>query len=189
MISIVAYQSAWPAEFHSLAADLCAALGSLAGRIDHIGSTAVPGLAAKDIIDIQVTVADLSEPLELALTGAGYRRVLRIGQDHVPPGWKGDEAEWRKWFFKPAAGQRAVHVHVRMAGRANQRYPLLFRDYLRANPNAAAAYARVKIELAKHHPADIEAFCDIKDPVCDIIMCAAEAWATDTKWEISPAGR
>ena len=65
------------------------------------------------------------------------------------------------------AGRR-VNLHVRVAGRANQRYPLLFRDYLRANAVAREAYAEVKRELARLHPADVDAYYAIKDPVCDI---------------------
>jgi GrpB-like predicted nucleotidyltransferase (UPF0157 family) len=193
MITIISYQPRWPTQFVSLSDRLRDVLGNLALRIDHIGSTAVPGLAAKDIIDIQVTVAELAEPVEIALNEAQYQRVGRIERDHVPPGASADPVEWRKWFFKPAptlpAAHPQVHLHVRAAGCANQRYALLFRDYLRANREVATAYAHAKNAIANYHADDIEAYCDIKDPVCDIIMCGAEAWAERIHWEVGPADR
>ncbi|HVN54945.1 MAG TPA: GrpB family protein [Anaerolineaceae bacterium] len=187
MISIVPYQPIWPEEFLTIARPLRQALGDLALRIDHIGSTAVPGLAAKDRIDIQVTVPGLTEAVERALNRAGYERLEGITQDHVPPGEPSHPDEWGKWIFKPPENQRLTNVHVRVAGRPNQRYPLLFRDYLRANPAAAEAYARVKTALARYHAGDVVAYYDIKDPVCDIIFSAAEVWAAATGWLPGPS--
>ncbi len=77
-------------------------------------------------------------------------------------------------------------MHVRQAGRANQRYALLFRDYLRADPACAAAYGQVKVALARLHPNDQDAYYDVKDPVCDIIMAAAERWARETDYRQGP---
>ncbi len=182
MIVIVPYRNAWPAAFRVLAGALRDALGPLALRIDHIGSTSVPGLAAKDVIDIQVTVAALEEAVERAINATGYERVGRIGQDHVPPGSPADPVQWMKWMFMPR-DSREVHVHVRVAGRANQRYPLLFRDYLRGNLPAREAYAQIKRALARLHPDDKQAYYDVKDPVCDIIIAAAKCWAQATGWE------
>jgi len=78
MITIVPYNPAWPAEFRAIAAGLRQALGELALRIDHIGSTAVPGLRAKDIVDIQITVRSLDPEIERRLAAPGYRR--RMGR-------------------------------------------------------------------------------------------------------------
>src|SRR4029079_1192646 len=80
--------------------------------------------------------------------------------------------------------QRPTNVHVRVAGRPNQRYALLFRDYLRVHPAAAAGYADLKRQLAAYHPDDIQAYVNIKDPVCDVIMSAAEEWAARTGWGV-----
>lgn len=137
MISIVPYERHWPSEYVQLATALQLALGSLALRIDHIGSTAVPGLVAKNVIDIQVTVAGFSQALEDALGAVGYTRRTDITHDHAPPQWSGPPDAWEKWYFHPPANQRSTHLHVRVAGRPNQRYALLFRDYLRAHPAAA----------------------------------------------------
>lgn len=184
MIEIVPYSGDWPAEFAAVAASLCSALGDLAARIDHIGSTSVPGLAAKDIIDVQITIpADVAfEQIEAAMASAGYIQRHGICYDHRPPGMDGLEAEWEKRLFGPPASSRPANLHVRQAGRANQRYALLFRDYMRAHPVAAAAYAEVKRCLARYLPKDRPAYVEIKDPVCDVVMAAAEEWAAETSW-------
>jgi GrpB-like predicted nucleotidyltransferase (UPF0157 family) len=186
MIIIVPYRPEWPHEFALIGSTFRQALGDLALRIDHIGSTSVPGLAAKDVIDIQITVLDLDHPVERALQRVGYSRLDGDRHDHVPPGQPELSGEWTKWMFKPPDGQRRANVHVRLAGRLNQRYPLLFRDYLRMHPPVAEAYAQVKTALAKYHPDNADAYYDVKDPVCDIIMGGAEDWAASTHWEVGP---
>ncbi len=187
MITIVPYKSIWPEEFRAFGGPLRLALGALALRIDHIGSTAVPGLAAKDRIDIQITVQSLVPAVEEAIQQAGYRRLERLTQDHVPPGYTTDISEWTKWFFAATDPALAVNVHVRLAGRSNQRYPLLFRDYLRAHSAIAEAYAQVKQGLVEHQLDNSEAYYAVKDPVCDIIIGGAEAWATATEWKLGPS--
>lgn len=183
-ITITPYDDRWPAEFSRIADGLRAALGDLALRIDHIGSTAVPGLDAKNVIDLQITVASLTpaEPLIAAIRAAGYMYRDDIRKDHPMHGREGETVDWEKLYFMAPAGQRPVHVHVRVAGRANQRYALLFRDYLRTHPVALAGYAEVKRQLARHHADDQDAYYDVKDPVCDIVMAGAEDWATAVGW-------
>jgi GrpB-like predicted nucleotidyltransferase (UPF0157 family) len=180
-VAIVEPKESWPEEFEAIAGALRAALGDLAIRIDHIGSTSVPGLPAKDVIDVQVTVASLDrERLVEALARAGFSD-RRIDRDHRPPGASGPDEDWRKFLFQPRTG-RAVNLHVRASGRPNQRYPLLFRDYLRAHPDAAEAYARLKRALAALG-IDRGTYTDVKDPVCDLILIAAEDWAARTGWQ------
>ncbi len=185
MITIVPYHPHWPAEFQRLAATLRAALGATALRIDHIGSTAVPGLAAKDIIDVQVTVPMLEPETAYtpALQAAGF--VLRSGvtRDHRPPGDSEPDSAWAKRLFGAAPDQRLTNVHVRALGHPNQRYALLFRDYLRAHPQAVAAYAEVKRRLASAFPDQLRVYTEVKDPVCDVILAAAEEWAAATGWQ------
>jgi GrpB-like predicted nucleotidyltransferase (UPF0157 family) len=188
LIEIVPYDDRWPEEFRRIATPLRAALGELALRIDHIGSTAVPGLAAKDVIDVQVTVATLDAPaISSALAPLGYTPWEGIIGDHLPPGYDARPEDWSKLFFRAPAGQRRTNLHVRQAGRANQRYALLFRDYLRAEPRAAGAYAQIKEVLARLHPQDMDAYYDVKDPVCDIIMATAERWAAQTNYAPQPS--
>jgi GrpB-like predicted nucleotidyltransferase (UPF0157 family) len=182
-IVIVNYRPEWPDEFAAIAAHLRDAHGDHALRIDHIGSTSVPGLAAKDVIDAQVTVRDFTPELEAAFERAGYVRNVHT-QDHLPPTATGPERDWEKRLFNPAPGARRANIHVRRAGSPNGRYALLFRDYLRAHPLASGAYARAKRALAQYGPTDWDLYYDVKDPICDIIMAGAEDWAATTPWRI-----
>src|SRR4029453_7135206 len=100
MIIIVPYQPTWREEFLGIGGTLREALRELALRIDHIGSTSVPGLAAKDFIDIQITVQNLDPAVERALNRVGYARIERITQDHSPPGISSQVSEWMKWLFR-----------------------------------------------------------------------------------------
>ncbi len=141
MQRILPYNLAWPSEFQRIAADLRRGLGRLALRIDHIGSTSVPNLDAKDLIDIQITVAELSDEVASKIKSLGLIQQEGIWRDHCPPGAPEAEEEWRKLLFIQPLDKRRINLRVRVQGRANQRYPLLFRDYLRAHPKTAAAYA------------------------------------------------
>jgi GrpB-like predicted nucleotidyltransferase (UPF0157 family) len=188
-IEIVPYRDAWVEEFRTVARRLREGLGDVALRIDHIGSTAVPGLAAKDVIDVQVTVASL-EPVGLIRVGlARAEFVLRddIGDDHRPPGETGPEEDWLKRYAREAPGEKRTHIHIRQQGRRNQRYALLFRDYLRAHPHMAEAYARLKCRIAEYHRGDRDAYVEIKDPAVDLIALPAEEWAERTGWAPAPS--
>lgn len=176
------YDPKWPEEFATISERLAGGLGPLALRIDHIGSTSVPGLVAKDIIDVQITVRALSDELLAAMIAMGFTRSEIAVADHVPPGQSTDPEQWRKWFFKPPAGHRPTNVHVRVAGCANQRYPLLFRDFLRVHPDYACAYGRLKERLAGNL-ANARMYPDVKDPAVDLIYFAAEKWASETAWK------
>ena len=181
MILIEPYSERWPQDFRRIAERIRAAMGERALRIDHVGSTAVPGLAAKPVVDVQVTVAQLADAQPLA--DAGFEESLGFG-DHRPPGADGPDADWEKRFFNPPVGR--ANVHVRVDGRANERYALLFRDYLRAHPLAAEAYAELKRRLARELR-DGAAYAVVKDPACDLIAVAAEAWAAETCWQLPPS--
>ena len=87
-------------------------------------------------------------------------------------------------MYSPPPGTRRMNLHVRRAMSANGRYALLFRDYLRAHPLAAAAYEQAKVALVQHGPTDWDLYYDVKDPVCDIIMAGDEEWAVSSGWHI-----
>jgi GrpB-like predicted nucleotidyltransferase (UPF0157 family) len=142
MIEIVAYDIAWPASFAEEAAAIRCALGADALRIEHVGSTAVEGLSAKPVIDIQVSVQTLDEPHRFLapLSGLGYVHVPLGAFDQVYP-----------FFQKPATWPSTHHVHLCAAGSGEERNHLLFRDALRAHPNIAEAYVALKRELASRH--------------------------------------
>jgi GrpB-like predicted nucleotidyltransferase (UPF0157 family) len=188
-VTLVPYDERWPREFRRRAAAIRAALGDRALRIDHIGSTAVPGLTSKDVIDVQLTVASLAvEPLLEALGPLGYECLAPAGRDHVPPGVNSERSDWRKVFFLLPSSDRRVHLHARVAGAANQRYALLFRDYLRRHSAATAAYANFKRGLAElDPPLEPARYAELKDPACDLVIVAAEAWAARSGWVPGPS--
>ncbi|SRR6266851_3657320 len=189
-IVIVPYRPEWPGEFAPAGAALRRCLGERALAIHHIGSTSVPGLAAKDVIDVQVSVEslDLDHEMRAAFEEAGFP--IREGaptRDHLPVGAVDRPGDWAKTLATQGRGERRVYVHIRVAGRPNQRYPLVFRDYLRTEPTASAIYSSIKTELAARHPEDIDAYYAIKDPVCDLIVAAAERWAQEQSWSVPPS--
>ncbi len=138
---------------------------------------------------MQVTTAALeTEALTAALAPLGYTLLYGgVVNDHTPPGWQGAPEEWRKLFFQGPRDRRRTNLHIRLPGHANQRYALLFRDYLRAQPRASGAYGQIKEALARLHPGDADAYYDVKDPVCDVIMTAAELWAAQTGYALGPS--
>ncbi len=185
-IKIEDYRPGWPVEFKQIGQTLRQGLGRLALRIDHIGSTSVPGLAAKDVIDLQITVEALSEELILKMNELGYILPEGNWRDHAPPGQNGPESDWAKLLFRPPPHQRRTNTHVRVAGRPNQRYPLVFRDFLRSHPKMAEAYAELKRRLAAHL-ADGNCYPEVKDPAVDLIYFSAETWAAQSLWQPGPS--
>lgn len=171
-------QQSWPAEFALLRRAVLRAAPS-ESYVHHIGSTAVPGLAAKDVIDIQVTVRDLAKIDDASFAREGFRSVPGL-VDHCPPGLALAEDELKKRLYRSTG--RPANVHVRERGRFNQRFPLVCRDFLRAHPTSAGAYALIKQRLAERFPTDQAAYYDIKDPVFDIIVDGANEWAKATGW-------
>jgi len=184
-IVIVPYRASWATEFTTLSDRLRSALGPLALRVEHIGSTSIAGLAAKDVIDIQVSVSALDHHVSHSLTSIGFRLDPSKSRDHVPPGATHAVEEWQKMFFVETRGDRRANIHVRAAGRLNERYSLLFRDYLRACPRVAEAYAELKRRLSVSL-AVADDFADVKDPAVDLIYLAAEQWAAATDWTLPP---
>lgn len=182
MINIVPHDNLWKQRFIEISAGIRSVVDD-ACAIHHIGSTSVPGLGAKDVIDIQLSIPGYDERIIASLQKLGFTFRDDVNSDHRPPGRHDiPEAELTKWYF--SRKEPKVHLHVRRFGSFNQRYPLLCRDFLRNNTGAAHAYEAVKINLAKYFPVNVEAYYDIKDPVFDIIMAGAELWATQTSWQL-----
>lgn len=180
-VVIIESSPQWRHEYRLLADALRGELGDTALRVDHIGSTSVPDLPAKDILDVQVTVVDAAGLLRAcALLGQHGYSVHADRLDHSV----GDESDdaWRKGFASEKPGHRRCNIHVRVAGRPNQTYALLFRDYLRAHAATARAYATFKKKVAGLLPEDSARYTDLKDPVCDLIYLPALEWAKATGW-------
>ena len=136
-LEVVPYDSSWPSAFDAEARRLRIALGSLAVRIEHNGSTSIPGLAAKPIIDIQISVAALHP---IAAYGERLRTAAYV---HVPDA----DDSFCPFFHRPSEWPHTHHVHVVQAGGAEERRTLAFRDYLREHADAAREYERLKRNL------------------------------------------
>ncbi|HUC26871.1 MAG TPA: GrpB family protein [Streptosporangiaceae bacterium] len=179
-LAVVPYNPRWPDAFVALAGSVTAALGPLAVAVDHIGSTAVPGLAAKDCIDIQVRVTDLDEDSIVCC-------FERIGFRARPEPWNRAEntagRTWAKLVFAPPASERASNIHVRHTASEAARRNLLFRDFLRANAAACDAWGDFKQRLALFAP-DIYRYGQAKAGPTEILMIAAESWASDIGWTV-----
>jgi len=163
-IEVVPYDPSWPVIFQRWRESLTRVLGEVAERVEHVGSTAVRGLDAKPIVDIQVSVRDpqREELYVPALEGLGLRLRSR-------------DAEHR--FLRPAAGHpRDVHVHVCAAGSAWEREHLLFRDYLRAHPQARDDYAALKRAAARTWRDDRIGYTEAKTALILDVLDAAEGW-------------
>ncbi len=162
-IVVVDPDEAWPRRFEVLRERLLAALGTSALRVEHIGSTSVPGLAAKPIIDILVVVADSADESAYlpGLEAAGY--VLRVRE----PDW-----HEHRMFRTP---ERDVHVHVYSAGCPEVGRNLTFRDRLRRNADDRSRYERTKRELAAREWPDMNAYAEAKTEVIESIIAASLA--------------
>lgn len=169
-IVVVDYDPAWPERFVEISTRLAGALGARAVRIDHVGSTAVPGLPAKPIVDVQISVPDVEdEPGYLpSIEGQGFDlRWIEPGHRYLRP---------------PPELPRLWQVHVCTVGSDWERVHLLFRDYLRAHPAAAVEYAALKRQLADEYRRDSIAYTDAKGSWIEGALRLAEEWAHATGW-------
>ena len=166
-IVLVPYDDAWPHAFERERRRIASALGEVAIRIDHIGSTSIPGLVAKPIIDIDVSVADPDDEAGYlpALESAGYR--LRVRE----PGHR-----------MVRTANRDVHVHICRSGSDWERRHLLFRDWLRHDARDRQAYAVLKQSLAQRDWQDMNAYASAKGPLIEQITARAEKWAAQGAW-------
>lgn len=162
-ITIIQYDVRWPEFFAGEAERIRAALGEHALCVEHAGSTAVPGLAAKPVIDMVLVVEDSREESAYApaLEAAGYRLTIR-------------EPEWFEHrMFKRS--QPETNLHVFSSGCAEVGRMLLFRDWLRANAADRDLYARTKIELSQRRWKRVQDYADAKAEVVAEIMARALA--------------
>ena len=159
-INVVNYDPAWAERFSTERNKIAAALGAQAGSIEHIGSTAVPGLAAKPIVDIMVTVGDveLEGAYRPQLEKVGY--VLRVRE------------AGHRMFRTPG---RDVHIHLFRAGADEVARHLVFRDRLRVSADDQAEYQAVKLSLAERQWPDMNYYARAKDAVIASILARAAA--------------
>ncbi|ONH32787.1 GrpB family protein [Pseudofrankia asymbiotica] len=173
-IVIAAYRPEWVTRFAHEQARIVGALGEAAVRVEHIGSTSVQGLAAKPIIDIQVSVADMTDSacFEGPLLRVGYVVRVREHGEH--------------WMFRTA--EQDVHIHVCEAGSDWEHRHLLFRDWLRHDAADRAAYEAAKRALAALDWPSMQHYAEAKSDIIQEITTRARPWATTTGWTV-PAPR
>ncbi|GIG89883.1 dephospho-CoA kinase [Plantactinospora endophytica] len=175
----------WPAQYRRLAARIRHAVAPAGVRVDHIGSTSVPGLAAKDVVDLQLGVASLADADALAdrLADAGFPRCPGEWWDNARQ--PAAVTRWEKRLHGSADPGRPVNLHVREIGSPGWRYALLMRDHLRADPERRADYLAVKRRLAAAGP-DLDAYAEAKEPWFDLEHRYAEEWAAAVGWQPAP---
>jgi GrpB-like predicted nucleotidyltransferase (UPF0157 family) len=163
-IEVVPYDLSWPRRFSEWSTAIAEVLGAVAQRIDHVGSTAVPGLPSKPVVDIQVGVVALEEE-------SSYAPALEA----LGVSLRSRDAAHR--YFRPPPGlPRVVHVHVCRFGGAWEREHLLFRDYLRAHDDVRDAYGALKRELATQFADDRIGYTEAKGAFIRSALQAAEQW-------------
>jgi dephospho-CoA kinase len=194
-VRLVPADPAWSDQAARIVARLKTTCAEKALRVDHIGSTAVPGLDAKDVIDIQVTVESLAAADELAdsLRSAGYPRIHDVTSDVVKRDARstaeahdhsGDPALWHKRLHASADPGRPTYVHLRVDGWPDQQFTLLFVDWLKANSEVRDEYLAVKRrgEQAASPDGDIERYLAIKEPWFSEAYPRAWDWADRSGW-------
>jgi dephospho-CoA kinase len=196
-VQVVPADPAWPDDARRIVNRLKTACGHRALRVDHIGSTAVAELAAKDVIDVQVTVESLAVADELVepLLAAGYPRIASITGDvpkaHARSRVEGyderdDASLWDKRFHGSADPGRPTNVHLRVDGWPGQQFALLFADWLTAEPEVAAEYVNVKRAAAERADGDIASYAQAKEPWFADAYRRAWSWADSSGWRPSP---
>jgi GrpB-like predicted nucleotidyltransferase (UPF0157 family) len=163
----------WPQDFEAEAAHIALALGDNVARIHHIGSTSIPNIYAKSVIDILVEVSDIDrvDAYNGVMAALGYTAMGEYGL----PG--------RRYFRKDnAEGVRTRHVHIFLTGSSEVVRHLAFRDFMRANPDCAQQYSDLKHSLAAQHPDDIDGYMDGKDGFVKAMeQRAMEQWAIEKR--------
>jgi GrpB-like predicted nucleotidyltransferase (UPF0157 family) len=166
-VELVPHDPAWAAQAAAESGRLVHAIGPTLIRIEHVGSTSIPGILAKPIIDLQPIVTSLAE------LDARQPQVEALGYI-----WRG---EWgipgRRYCIREADGRRLFHVHCHQLGHPEIARTLVFRDYLRAHPQEAKAYETLKLACAAAHPDDILAYSNAKGDWIRACIARAEAWA------------
>ncbi|SFK14612.1 GrpB family protein [Brevibacillus centrosporus] len=168
------YDPRWKSLFREVASRLRESLGDSAVRIDHVGSTSVAGLAAKPIIDIQISVRNYDDisTYQTKIENVGF--VLRE-----------ENPDRTKRYFREIPGNRRTHVHVREAGSYSEQVTLLFRDFLRAHPDDCLRYAQEKHRLMELYRGERPKYVEGKGPIVWDILQKAHNWSQEIGWRPS----
>lgn len=171
----------WAVQGERLLGRIRRVMGDRLIRSDHHGSTSVPGLPAKDVIDVQLVVADLAAAEEVA------GELAEVGLVRLPDRWwdvDRDGVERDKVLAANADPGRAVNCHIRPVASPAWRDGLLLRDWLRAHPVAVAEYAALKRDLAAQPHGSIDEYAERKTPWINAALARADAWAEEVGWDV-----
>jgi len=180
-LALVEYQPTWAAAYRRIEARLLRVLDDRAVRIDHIGSTSVPGLLGKDVIDVQVILSEASDLLDVAEPLADNGFPLSSDTADTPFPADDDPARWRKRLHGGTDPGQICHIHLRPAASPAARLSLLFRDWLRTDAAVRKRYADAKRRLAAEAP-NASAYAAAKEPIVSEMLPAAEHWAATSGW-------
>ncbi|WP_040160977.1 dephospho-CoA kinase [Mobilicoccus massiliensis] len=181
---VSAYEPDWEEAANRLIARIGRALGERAPQIEHVGSTSVPGMGGKDVIDLQIGVRSLKDADEpefvAALAGAGFPRVEDYRMDH-PTEDLPDPSLWVKRYHGSCDPGQVTHLHVRELSSAGWQYALLFRDWLRGNENARGEYEQVKNDLFDRH-SSTDDYVEAKKAWFAEVWPRIKDWGQRTGW-------
>ncbi|WHX50967.1 GrpB family protein [Paenibacillus woosongensis] len=173
---IAAYDPEWRSLFLATGMKLREALGELALRVDHVGSTSVAGLDAKPIIDIQISVSNIDDVFS-------YKKHI----EDVGFIFREDNPDKTKRYFRELPGSRRTHVHVRQTGSFAEQMTLLFRDYLREHKEDCVRYAHEKHRLMELYKQERAKYVEGKGPMIWSILHKAHAWSQRNGWSPGPS--
>jgi len=165
-VLVLPYNPAWPLQFAAESGILRTIFGTEVVAIHHIGSTSIPGMSAKPIVDLLVEVRDISglDRFNEKLSESSY---TPKGENGIPG---------RRYFFKGSEDLHTAHVHCFQSGNEHIERNLIFRDYLKAHPSEARSYSLLKEILADQFPEDIDSYVEKKDRFIQEIDRRAHAW-------------
>ena len=175
---MVLYDASMSRRFQELAQPLRTALGPIALRIDHIGSTSIAQLATKPVIDIQISVAafEPADAYHIPLEGLGY----------LFHAYKADRS---RQYTREMSIQQQVYIHVRQVGSFHEQFALLYRDYLRAHPDVSSRYTHLRLDYAQryYHKENCRDYTEAIKPFLWQIFAQADKWAEQTEWLPGPS--
>jgi GrpB-like predicted nucleotidyltransferase (UPF0157 family) len=182
-VALTSYKAEWPAEYAELAYTIRGLDLASLGMIEHVGSTAIPDLVAKDVIDVQIRVPDLDAELVIArFTAAGFR--------HRPEPWNNLEATrlgvYPQLVFAPPIGARHANVHTRAQNSPGAHDTLLFRDYLRAEEGPRLQWGDLKQSIVRGKSVDLATYGQAKQATWAELMTGADQWALEHEWRPRP---
>jgi GrpB-like predicted nucleotidyltransferase (UPF0157 family) len=182
-VRLTPHRTEWQAEYAELAETLRSLNLASLGMIEHVGSTSIPDLVAKDVIDIQIRVPDLDAEFVIGhFTAAGFR--------HRPEPWNNLEATrlgvYPKLVFAPPLGARHANVHVRAQNSPGAHDTLLFRDYLRAEEEPRRHWGDLRQAIVQGKNVDLATYGQAKQAAWAELMTGADRWALEHEWRPRP---